>query len=203
VRANLSAQLINAHAGDSLIQTLIGAYDEIEPREIAETINAERAVAGFPAVGSHLVEDALATARSRHLDAALGAVIKAEHPGRLMTQLVETRLDVQGPSRDFIEALAERYDGWSGPILSEFEERLDATILRLRQNPKDAAALKAIVVLLKDWDEYSQPRQLIFKHKHLDEPRSRAVYGKLRDLAIWLANERNEYRRALVISQAL
>jgi hypothetical protein len=59
VRANLAAQLIDAHPSDSLIQMLIGAYDGIDPGEIAETINAERAVAGFPAVGPHLVEDAL------------------------------------------------------------------------------------------------------------------------------------------------
>jgi hypothetical protein len=203
VRANLAAQLIDAHPSDFLIQMLIDAYNEIEPREIAETINAERAVAGFPAVGSHLVEDALATARSRHLDATLGAVIKAEHPGLLMTRLVEPRLKAQGSIREFVDALADRYDNWSTGILSGFEERLDATIARLKRNPKDAAALEHIPLILKDWDEYSQPRQLIFKHKHLDEPRSGAIYGKLRDLAIWLANERNEYRRALVISQAL
>jgi hypothetical protein len=203
VRANLASQLVDAYPSRSLIEALIDAYDQIDAGEIVETINAERTVAGFPAVGPNLVEEALASTRSRHLDAALRAVIKNEHPGRLMTQLVEPRLEAQGPARDFLETLAERYDSWSGPTLSRFEERLDAVIARLRRDTKDAAALKEIVAILKDWDEYSQPRQLIFKGKQLDEPRSGAIYGKLRDLVLWLANDRNEYRRALVISQAM
>ncbi len=96
VRANLAALLIDAHPSASLIQALIDAYDGIDPSEITETINAERAVAGFPAAGSHLVQDALATARSRHLDAALDGVTRAEHPGRLMTRLVAPCLKRRG-----------------------------------------------------------------------------------------------------------
>jgi hypothetical protein len=195
--------MVETHPSRILIEALIGAYDEIETGEISDTINTERTVAGFPAVGSHLVEEVLASTRSRHLDAALGAVTRNEHPGRLMTQMVEARLERQGSARDFIEALAERYDRWAGLALSGLEERLDAAVARLRRHTKDAAALEDIVVILKDWDEYSQPRQLIFKSKHLDEPRSGVIYGKLRDLVLWLANDRNEYRRALVISQVL
>ena len=48
VSANLAAQMVVAHPSRSLIDILIGAYDAIDPGEIAETINAERAAAGFP-----------------------------------------------------------------------------------------------------------------------------------------------------------
>ena len=47
VRANLAAQLIDAHPSASLIQALVDAYDEIDPGEIAETINAEGQSPGF------------------------------------------------------------------------------------------------------------------------------------------------------------
>ena len=120
-----------------------------------------------------------------------------------MTDLVEVWLAGSGLARDFVESVTERYDSWSVTFLSRFEERLDGAIARLRQAPKDAAALEDIVVTLTDWDEYSQPRQLVCKHKHLDEPRSRIIYDKLRGLGLWLANEQDEYRRALAISQAL
>jgi hypothetical protein len=61
-----------------------------------------------------------------------------------MIRLVEPRLKAQGSARDFVEALADRYDNWSAPILSGFEERLDAAIARLKEKPKDAATLEEI-----------------------------------------------------------
>ena len=201
--ANLAMQMVVAHPSRSLIDILIGAYDAIDPGEIAETINAERAAAGFPASAAPLVKEALDTLRACHLETTLRAVTRVEHPGRLTTDLVEVWLAGSGLARDFVESLTERYDSWSVTFLSRFEERLDGAIARLRQAPKDAAALKDIVVTLRDWDEYSQPRQLICKHKHLDEPRSRTIYDKLRGLGLWLAEEQHEYRRALVISEAL
>ena len=203
LRANLAAQTVAMNPYLRIVATLIEAQNEIQPATVTELINAERRVAGFPQVEQILVEQALAGVRSKHIEAALGAVTAAEHAGRFMTELIECRLDAEGPCRDFLERLAERYDSWSGPPLHRVEEQLDAAIALIRANTNDPAALKQISACLTIWDEYSQPRQLIFQAKHLDEPRSKAIYGKLRDLALWLANEKKCFEQALLVSRVL
>jgi hypothetical protein len=202
-QANLAAYLTAARPSRVILQALVTAYDEIDPAEVADALNAERAVAGFPLAKPGLVAEALESLRERHLDAAMKVVTAAAHPGRLMTALVEARSEDEGGAWEFVEALAERFDRWSASSLGQIEERLQAAAERLRSNPRDASALEAIVQSLKDWDEYSQPRQLIFRAKGLDEPRSRALVQQRRELGLWLANDRHEYRKALALSQAL
>jgi hypothetical protein len=202
-RANLAAHLAHQRPSKMIIETLIAAYDEIAHDELTAIINAERVVARLPRVPADLVDELLRTVREQHLEAAQEAIIADSHPGRLMTRLVEGWLDAESPARDFLEALAERYDRWSTPVLGRIEERLDAAADRLRAHPKRGEALEEIVRTLSEWDEYSQPRQLLFGQKRLDEPRAKRLADKLRSLAVWLANERQEYQRALVISKAL
>jgi len=202
-RANLAAHLAHHRPSEAIVRTLIEAYDEIVHDELTGLINAERAVARLPSVAADLVQEVLRAIRESHLEAAQAAVIADPHPGRLMTRLVESWINAEGQARDFLEALAERYDRWSAPILGRIEERLDAAADRLRAHPKRGEALEEIVRALVEWDEHSQPRQLLFGHKRLDEPRSRGLADKLRSLAVWLANEQQEYQRALVITKAL
>jgi Putative peptidoglycan binding domain len=202
-RANLAAHLAYRGPSEAIVRMLIEAYDDIAQDELTAVINAERAVRRLPRVAPDLVEEVLAALRERHLDAVQAAIVAAPHPGRLMTRLVEQWIDAERPARDFLEALTERYDRWSAPILGRVEERMDAAIDRLRAQPKDGEALEEIVRALVDWDEHSQPRQLLFGQKRLDEPRSRKLAEKLRSLAVWIANERQEYQRALVITKAL
>jgi hypothetical protein len=167
-RANLAAQIASARPSSSIIDTLIGAYDEIDQGEVTEIINTERAVAGFPAVEQSLLEETLGNVRSHHLGVALQAVTAAEHPGRLMTRLVEAWFEARGPAHDFLEALAERYDNWSAPILGKLEERLDGAIAHLRTKTTDSTAGEDLIHVLEEWDEYSQPRQLIFKNTSMN-----------------------------------
>jgi len=139
-RANLAAQLAIMYPDDSVLDHLIGAYDAIDPDQVGEIVNTERVVAGFPMTERGLVEEALDHVRSRHLEAALAALERVEHPGLLMTRLVEERLAAEGGARDFVQALATRYDSWSAPLLGKLEECLDAAIARLRAEATDAAA---------------------------------------------------------------
>ena len=99
--------------------------------------------------------------------------------------------------------VGERYDRWSGPMLRRIEDEIGETAERLRKNTGDGVALRLIETKLDEWDEYSQPRQLIYDEKGLDEPRSKAIYEKLRDLTLWLANENQCFKQALTISKAL
>ncbi len=88
-------------------------------------------------------------------------------------------------------------------MLSRIEDEIGVATERLRKNTGDGVALRLIETKLDEWDEYSQPRQLIYDAKGLDEPRSKAIYEKLRDLTLWLANENQCFKQALTISKAL
>jgi len=202
--ANIAA-FLSAASGTKInvLHQLFGAQAEIEPDYVTETINADRRISGFPEIARGLVEPTLDALKEQHCQAALAAITGSPHPGKRMTSLVEAVLPAKGPVRDFLEMVGERYDRWSGPMLRRIEDEIGVATERLRKNTGDGVALRLIETKLDEWDEYSQPRQLIYDAKGLDEPRSKAIYEKLRVLTLWLANENQCFKQALTISKAL
>ena len=63
--------------------------------------------------------------------------------------------------------------------------------------------VEQLVNRLAEWDVISQPVQLLEESKGHEEPRSKEIYGIVRDFCLWLANENGHYEEALTISRAL
>ena len=208
-RANLAAHVCAADmfsADDErrqVIEWLIEAREGIVESALQGEFNVTRKKAGFPPVQEEHLRDAVVELTKAHLDAALNAVEKADHPGKLMTGIVEEWRYVKTPGGIFVHDMAEGYGRWSVSILRPIGERIQESAKALRQNPDNSGALAAIERGLAEWDEYSQPVQLKEEAKGLDERESLDLYRDLRQLALHLANEKKKYRVSLKISNAL
>lgn len=203
-RANLAAHLCGRGTDlSSFVEDLISAHGEIDTDSIVDSLNAARALAGFPKVDSALVSEAVAALREEHCAAALDAIFTAAHPGLRMTELVAGSREHDNLIGNFVEELVEGFDRRCSGKFRAIEDGLRAAEARVRQDPTSGASATEITELLAEWDEYSQPRQLVFQAKGLDEPRSRQVYNLLRALCLWLANEQNAYAPAMTIVRAL
>ncbi len=202
--ANIYASLCAHISGNKqIVESLISSYDELSEEQAITALNDSRQISGFPKANRDLVSKILPEIREQHARAAVSSIIKAEHPGLLMTALVERFLDKHGGTRDFLFEIAFHFDSWSMPILRDIKDQIDQAVETLKSDPDTEKPVADIVQLLLEWDDYSQPAQLIEQEKGLDEQRSKELYDELRDICLWLANEEGQFKSALTISKAL
>lgn len=202
--ANVYASICKRSPGNrSVIEFLIRSYDVFSEKQTISALNENRQISGFPKANRELVSGLLPGTKEQHARAAVGSIIKSEHPSLLMTELVEDFLNKSGGARDFLEVVAFHYDTWSAPKLREIKDQIDQSVEILRADSAANQPVLDIARFLSDWDEYSQPAQLLEQEKGLDEQRSKDLYDELRDISLWLANEEGEFKSALAISKAL
>ena len=203
-KANLAADLCARSAGQiKFVYQLLEAYECIASKDILATLKDVRTASGFPIPNEKQVNNALTTLRKNHAKAALSCVVTVERPGETLTAIVEAFLERSDGSIELLLDLVVRdYDTWSQPYLSKVKERIESTIANCKTGG-DQSAVDDLVTLLTEWDTINQPVQLLDESKGHEEPRSKEIYGIVRDFCVWLANENGQYDDALAISRAL
>jgi hypothetical protein len=78
--------------------------------------------------------------------------------------------------------------------LSRRREKVMAACQALRTDPRNSTAVQQISTCLHDWEEVARPMQVFEAHMSREEREARELYLAVRDLCLWLANERGEYR---------
>lgn len=203
-KANLAADLCIRSSGQiRYVHELLESYGEFTAADVLDTLTRSRSVSGFPAPDQQQVEKALANLKIAHSKAAITCISAAGGPGAEMLGIVEAFLGChEDAAKHLLDLIVREYDAWSEPRLGEIRERIKTAISEYREghcpNPVDQ-----IVELLAEWDEISQPVQLLEESKGHEEPRSREIYEIVRDFCLWLANENDHYEEALTISRAL
>ena len=201
---NIWAGMCSRFPGRSdLIEALIESFKEVSVENAVTTINESRSVSGFPKANPASVGEILPKISEAHARTAADAISRAEHPGLMMTEIVENLISEVGPAREFLEEVGKHYDNWSAPRLREIKDQIDGAVENLRADPEAKEPVSLIEGLLDEWDEYSQPCQLLEEAKGLDELRSKELSDELRELCLWLSNEMNAHDAALRISKAL
>lgn len=203
--ANLAADLCCRDGGsDGYVSELLEAYREFDLKSVAAIISENRAISGFPKLDDDMLAPALEALRRVHAKAAIESIRQHDHAGNAMLEVVlEFKDDLDDNVRHLLDDIAKEYDSWSEPHLRKIADDIRAQIEALRKDTTLQSAPSVIKTLLGQWDEISQPMQVIEESKGRDEHRSRAISEELRDLCLWLANEQEEYDQALAISKAL
>jgi hypothetical protein len=203
-RINLAAALCRRLPGVfGRAVALVNAYRDMSPAWASHALASARKSAGFPSPDPAMLDEALARLTVAHARIALDCLTAAQHPGRAMTEIVRLRDRGNTKSAPFIDDIVRQYDQWSAPHLRKIEDAIASEIKALRDDPGLIAPVAKIEKLLLEWDEYSQPAQLVAQAKGLDEPRSAALIGNLRELCLWMANEKHVYSSTLTIAKAI
>ncbi len=204
-KANLAAYVCQNKKGDiDFLEALISAQSEISDESIKASINANRKVAGFPDVDNSLVNQQLEKQRQQWAEAAIQQISQSDHPGNYITALLEKFADSDLSSKRFLDNLMERYESFIVPRLRNYEDKINNLISKIQEDNADnvTGLVSEIIGELKLWDEYAQPSQLVYSAKGLDEPRSIKIFTLVRDLALWLANEKDEHKLSLELTKA-
>ncbi|WP_138995628.1 hypothetical protein [Sphingomonas sp. PAMC 26621] len=185
--ANVVALLVKTHTPD-----VVG---------IERKINEARQISGFPPIPSGILAAEVGSLVTAHADTAAERLSKRDGGYEEATAVVEFGLQDEG-LRPFLSAFVEAFARHTAPHLARLSADLEASSSRLR-SARTVANAEALAACLHRWDTVRQPVQLWDEAQGIDEPDSRALGGKLRDLYIELANEHSAYEVALVISRAL
>lgn len=181
-----------------------------------DEIKTSRKQAQLPLPQEAQYQESLEAVAAMHRKAAMFAVENGRHGGKIMTKIVEIWRLHDSDSGRFVMDLCRDYDRWSISKLRPIEKKINHIIVIVRNETEKMdlpyghysesflqAELNELEKLLSEWDEYSQPVQLIKQAKWLDEPKSKEIYNKLRSLAIELHNKFGMTKQPLRISQSL
>ena len=202
-KANILSFLCEEEQGTKeVLSALFEAQEEVTTATLLNDVNANRSIAGFPRVDGDLVHESLSEIRSQHAKAALKYITSSQHPGNTFTAVVE-KYALNLEIKKFLEEVAEKYESWATSTLREYEDRIKETFDQMQTGTDSQSSIDTLGNLLQKWDEYSQPMQLLHQAKGLDEARAKKLYQEMRDVCLWLANEKGEHELSLVFAQSL
>lgn len=203
-KANLAADLCARSTGNTkFVVELLEAYRDISAADVLEILAGLRSVSGFPSPDKSQVNNSLANLKVAHAKAAIACVVTGDRPGKALTEIVEEFLSGDNEEvQHILDLIVREYDAWSESRLGAIKERIERDISAYRTNG-GPIPVKQLEEELAAWDEISQPVQLVEESKGHEEPRSKEIYGIVRDFCLWLANENAHYAESLAISRAL
>lgn len=198
-RANILAHRCAAASGDIAARrarTLVLTHDDVRPQDVTEQIARARARSGFGAVPPEDLQTALNLLREQHAAIVVDALIA--HPTGLddMARLASDLADKPPARRDFVRKVIARYESAITPRLHSAEQAVD-NALEQAETASDDDALTAIATALRAWDRLAQPLQLADRAMGLDEPHSRALFGRVRTFCVDQANIHDRHELAL------
>ncbi len=201
-QANIASNLCDLKIiNHQIIEALCKSYSSLIPQSVLSTINQNRNISQFPSVDLPLLIQSLQKLREQHIASAINAITSTLTPEEFMTELVNTFSGSEKNVLDFVEQLVESFTNWATGRLKQLEDQIDLEIQSVKDSCNDKS-IEQIITSLRKWDNLSQPKQLIWQAKGLEEPRSKELWNKVRDLAIWLVNEKTLHKAALILTQA-
>lgn len=202
-RANVASFLCSEKQGTKeVLYHLFEAQSQFDTVTILNDVNGNRSVAGFPAVDQALIDESISIVSSTHAEAALAYISSAKHPGNVFTAIVEKYIK-DNKIKPFIDEVAEKYDSWVISKLRGYEDDIKDNVEKMKLGASSKDSIEKIAAILEEWDDYSQPLQLIYQAKGLDEKRAKELYLDMREVCLWLVNENDDHELSLDFAQAL
>lgn len=203
-RLNAYSTLLGRIKGWALIRGSDRAHREFDPDSAREAIDQTRSASGFPPITDPAWSKGLRDYQIEQASLLSSGLLQFENPSSLLVDIIENNAEQRSAWYDgLINLVVDQYDRWTEPRLSQIEDEIDEAIAECRSGSDRSASLAAVERHLADWDAINQPVQLRDQSKGLDEPKSKRIFGKVRDLAVWLANDLGEYNAAKRLSLSL
>jgi hypothetical protein len=195
---NLAAHKCSADAPAwADLEFLVKEQEALDATEVAASVNAERRVSGFGQVDLRLVEESLTVLRGRHLEAAAYALATMPSGGNGCVKLIAQHRQAGQRVSAFIDDLVERFDVHANPKLQKLQDGLFTLLGSISDHGSiSEAEHEAIRNGLSHWQDLAGPNQLIAAGRSMVDPRTKAVFERIRATVLYLNNEKNEPAQA-------
>jgi hypothetical protein len=171
-----------------------GVYDAvIEARERA----------GAGRVDRDTIAEALVRLEDRQVKAVVNALAGTSTFAETFTAFVKRVLANQDASQlQKLDTYIRAYNHAAASEISRRREKVLTACDALRSDPKSERAIEQISGALRQWNAYGQPLQLFESHMHREDAQARELYLHVRDLCLWLANDKEQFDTARKITHA-
>ena len=181
-----------------LITEYARIFEELTVEEVQRTLNADRAVSGFPPVSASEQIEAELAERKRHYCRAVKAALN-RLPSvtllRVITVTVEQATSGgEHHAPELINELVDSYEIEVQDLLLREAENIDKIIRMIKERVDSGVTITKPYVdrldtVARNWNKIARPIQLVKKSRGLKHEASSNAAGAIRDLAIMLFNE--------------
>lgn len=185
----------------SICEFIVTAQASLDVASVTTLLNAERRVSGFPEVSEALVGDALKQLAADHAAAVNFGIVAIDRPGASVSLLLEKYL-TQPSLTSFLDDLTELYNAWASSALNAVEEELKGALGRIKSGAGTVTSERAsLITNVESWRDLAAPRQKVFAHRRLKDPRSEEIFGEFRAAGLFLNNIKDDPAAALELAQ--
>jgi hypothetical protein len=203
-RSNVLAHLAaKSAAGLPQLMQLVRAQATVAVGSVYDAINEARELAGIGRIDRETVDQALTRLEERQTTAVVNRLTQEEAYADTFSAFVGQVL-ASGDS-SLLQKLNTYISVYSHAAASELSRRREEVVRScdaLRSHPDDELTIDRIARALRDWNEIGQPLQAYEAHLHRDDATAREVFLCVRELCLWLANEKEQYSIALKVTRA-
>jgi tetratricopeptide (TPR) repeat protein len=181
---------------DSLCD-LIAAQAAVTPGAVCDAINDVREEIALGRVDRESVSEAL----SKLLDRQTKAVIERLGYSSGATDLFEHFVSkiiagADSPTLFRLDVYVRTFAQIVAPELSKRAESVATACEEIKKRPKSQSSRDKLSAALEGWISLLRPIQTYETHRQREDTTTREMYVKVRDLALWLANEKKEFESA-------
>jgi hypothetical protein len=189
--------------GVSALFELLRAQATIAIGSACDAVIEARELAGVGRVDREAVADALARLEDRQIRGVVNALAGTSTFAPTFSAFVKRVLASEDSLlSQKLDSYVRAYNNAAASELSLRREKVVTACDALRNDPKKECAIEQITDALRRWREIGEPLQVFESHMHREEAQARELYLYVRDLCIWLANEKKQFDTARKITLA-
>jgi len=184
-------------------------FGELTPTALTEIINDCRRIAKMAEATESDVSIELSKKREkiRSIISEKLQLLQESEYIELVTLFAEKYIaDDEYNDSGIISDIIDQYELWAKSIMESKEEKIREcidSIKKLDNDSKMKQAVSNLIALIKEWDMYAQPLQVTLVSRGINDRISRDIAIDIRDLAIYLHNEKGKTALSLEITEAL
>jgi hypothetical protein len=218
-RKELEQELVSLHAlPKSNVLTHLGSQSPLGISALFELLQAQatvpigsacdavieaRELAGCGRVDREAVAKALTRLEDRQIRGVVNALAGTSAFAATFAGFVKRVLASADSSLiQKLDSYLRAYNNAAASELSLRRENVVTACDAVRNDPKNEHAIKQIVDALRRWSEFGEPLQLFESYMRREDVQARELYLHVRDLCIWLANEKGRFQTARKITLA-
>jgi tetratricopeptide (TPR) repeat protein len=176
---------------------LIGAQAAIAPGAVCDAINDVRQEIALGRVDREAVGEALPKLLDRQTKAVIETLGFGDEAIGLFDRFVsKIAVGADSPTLFRLDVYVAMFRQTAASELSKRGEAIIAACEEIRKNPKSDASYRKLESALRVWIALLRPVQTYETQRQREDATTREMYAKVRELALYLSNEKSEFESA-------
>jgi tetratricopeptide (TPR) repeat protein len=176
---------------------LISAQAAVVPGAVCDAINDVREEIAHGRVDREAVSEALSKLLDRQTKAVIERLGFTDGATDLFDRFVsKVTVGADSPTLFRLDVYVRTFAQMIAPELSKRGEEVTAACEEIKKSPKAEAPRGKLKSALRDWISLLRPVQTYETYRQREDATTREMYAKVRELALWLSNEKREFESA-------